>query len=368
MLELKKINKIFTGGTVAVKKINLSLAGGEAFGLLGPSGCGKTTTLRMIAGLERLSGGRIILDGTDITDFPPEKRDIGLVFQDYALFPHLTVTQNVSFGLQARRLPRETIQMKVDKVLRLVRIPELASRLPKTLSGGQKQRVALARALVIEPKLLLLDEPLAALDNRLRQMLRQELHALLKKIKITTLFVTHDQTEALTLGDRIGVMRAGELVQVDTPQSIYRKPTSLFVADFIGDANLLSGEILADHKVDLGFAVLGKKHFADFDEISGLAPGTNVQLLVRPEQFILAGESSKGFVLEVQSIQFLGNRFRVLGSTSTKAAILVDFPNTVNIGTARYIKVSFSEKAVCYLQSTLEARLPQPYIREAISA
>ncbi len=345
MLELREVNKVFSMGTVAVKNLSLSLVDGEIFVLLGPSGCGKTTTLRIVAGLENPTSGRILLDGRDITSMPPEKRNIGLVFQDYALFPHMSVAQNVAFGLRVRRLPQEKIKQRVAEALEMVRIPELANRLPKTLSGGQKQRVALARALVMEPGLLLLDEPLAALDAKLRDELRQELSVLLKKLKITTLYVTHDQTEALALGHRVGVMRTGELVQVGTPQEIYRKPANAFVARFIGNANVLIGRMASGQRIDLGFTVLEKRHLNMESDVADLPPGASVQVVIRPEHLVPAN-GARGFAFYIQDIQFLGDRFRLLGSTSTGAVLAADLPGALDIAAGMPAQLSFREGSI----------------------
>ena len=349
MLELCEISKLFAGGMVAVNCLSLSLADGELFVLLGPSGCGKTTTLRIIAGLERPSSGQVFLDGVEITNLMPEKRNMGLVFQNYALFPHLTAAQNVAFGLRVRHIPPEQIKKRVSEALELVQISELSNRLPKTLSGGQQQRVALARALVVKPRLLLLDEPLAALDAKLREELRQELNTLLQQLKITTLYITHDQTEALSLGHRIGVMRAGELVQVGPPQEVYRRPADAFVARFIGSANLVSGRVVPGPRIDLGFTILEQKHLnldrkGDVHDLN-LCPGTAVQVIIRPEQLILSN-GSQGFPLQVQEIQFLGDRLRLTGVTTSGTTLAADLPGTLKIDNCRPVNLTFMDASI----------------------
>lgn len=349
MLELREIRKIFADGTVAINHLCLTLEDGELFVLLGPSGCGKTTTLRIIAGLEQPSLGQVILDGMEITNWPPEKRNMGLVFQNYALFPHLTVFQNVAFGLRVRHVPAEQIRERVGEVLDLVQIPELAGRLPKTLSGGQQQRVALARALVVKPRLLLLDEPLAALDAKLREELRQELNALLKKLKITTLYITHDQTEALSLGHRVGVMRTGELAQVGPPREVYCQPADAFVARFIGSANLVPGLVVPGPRIDLGFTMLEPKHLnLDRKEEAlcfNLYPGTTVQVIIRPEQLVLAN-GPQGFLMQVQDVQFLGDRLRLTGVTATGAVLSADLPGALKIDDRRLVNLAFMEASI----------------------
>jgi putative spermidine/putrescine transport system ATP-binding protein len=238
---LDAVTKVFPGGTRAVDAIDLSIAEGEFFSLLGPSGCGKTTSLRMIAGFETPDAGAIRVGGRDITALPPERREMGMVFQNYALFPHRTVAENVAFGLRMRRVPKPEIATRVARALEMVRLTGLEERRPLQLSGGQQQRVALARAIVIDPAVLLCDEPLGALDKKLRQAMQFELKELHRRLGLTLVYVTHDQEEALTMSDRIAVMRAGRIAQLGTPREIYDRPTSRFVADFIGDTNILEG-------------------------------------------------------------------------------------------------------------------------------
>ena len=239
-LALDRLTKLY-GDHVAVDALSLEVADGEFLVLLGPSGCGKTTTLRMIAGFVDASQGRVTLHGRDITREPPHRRNIGVVFQNYALFPHLTVFENVAFGLRRRKRPEAEIRTRVARALGLVRLDSFAERQPKQLSGGQQQRVAIARALVIEPDILLLDEPLSALDAKLRLEVRQELKALQRLLGIATILVTHDQDEAMSLGDRLVVMNAGRVEQIGSPQALYRQPASRFVAGFIGRGNFLDG-------------------------------------------------------------------------------------------------------------------------------
>jgi putative spermidine/putrescine transport system ATP-binding protein len=235
-LTLDNLEKRY-GSTTAVAALSLGVAKGELLGLLGPSGCGKTTTLRMIAGLVPATAGRITVAGADVTALPPHRRDMGVVFQSYALFPHMNVADNIAFGLRMRPIPKAEIAARVAAALDLVRLPHLAARRPKELSGGQQQRVALARALVIEPSILLLDEPLSNLDAKLREDMRTEIRDIQQRLGITTIFVTHDQAEALAMCDRIAVMHAGRLEQLGTPEAIYEHPASQFVADFVGRTN-----------------------------------------------------------------------------------------------------------------------------------
>ncbi|MCB0062636.1 MAG: spermidine/putrescine ABC transporter ATP-binding protein, partial [Caldilineaceae bacterium] len=248
-VELRNIVKQFPDGAngvfTAVNDVNLQIYDGEFFSLLGPSGCGKTTTLRMIAGLELPTSGSILIHGREMANEPAFRRPVNTVFQRYALFPHMSVRENVAFGLRMRKVGRREVADKVDDVLKLVRLEAFGNRRPDQLSGGQQQRVALARALVNSPEVLLLDEPLAALDLKLRQAMREELKRIQKQVGITFIFVTHDQEEALTMSDRIAVMNEGVALQVGKPYDIYEDPTSRFVADFIGETNFINGTLTA---------------------------------------------------------------------------------------------------------------------------
>ncbi|WP_291296874.1 ABC transporter ATP-binding protein [Elioraea sp.] len=237
---MQGLRKIY-GDSVAVDAVTLSLGKGEMVALLGPSGCGKTTTLRMVAGFVEPSAGRILLDGRDITHVPANQRDTGMVFQSYALFPHMTVRRNVAFGLRCRHLPEDEVRRRTAEAIELVGLGSFEERYPRQLSGGQQQRVALARVLVLRPKLLLFDEPLSNLDAKLRVQMRQEIRRLQKDVGITALFVTHDQDEASSIADRIAVMNAGRIEQAGTPAEIYNEPATRFVADFIGTSNLIDG-------------------------------------------------------------------------------------------------------------------------------
>ena len=240
VLELRSLTKHY-GGHVAVNQLDLAIAAGEFFSLLGPSGCGKTSTLRLVAGFEEPTSGEIFLEGQSLSGVRPYHRDVCTVFQNYALFPHLTVAQNIAFGLQQRKLSKPAIREKIEQVLSLVQLTGKGTRLPHQISGGERQRVALARSLVLQPKVLLLDEPLSALDPKLRKQMRQELKALQRRVGIAFLFVTHDQEEALSLSDRMAVMNAGRLEQVGTPRELYTLPASRFVAEFLGEINWVNG-------------------------------------------------------------------------------------------------------------------------------
>lgn len=246
ILQLQQIRKSFAN-TEVLKGIDLEAGQGEFITLLGASGCGKTTTLRIIAGLELPDSGQVILEGHDITDWEPNKRDVNTVFQNYALFPHMNVADNVGYGLKIRKVPKAQIADRVERALRLVQLEEYGKRMPDQLSGGQKQRIAIARAVINEPKVLLLDEPLGALDLKLRRQMQLELKRLQKQLGITFIYITHDQEEAINMSDRIGVMHEGVLEQMGTPNEVYYRPRTSYVADFVGNANILhkNGETLA---------------------------------------------------------------------------------------------------------------------------
>jgi spermidine/putrescine transport system ATP-binding protein len=305
-IELKNVLKKY-GNVVAVNECNLSINTGEFLALLGPSGCGKTTLLRLIAGYEEVSRGDIFIRGKKVNHLPANQRNIGMVFQSYALFPHMRVAQNVAFGLRMQKIPKNEIKDRVEEVLELTRCQELGHRYPNQLSGGQQQRVALARAIVIKPDVLALDEPLGALDKKLRKELQVELRNLHQSIKTTTIFVTHDQEEALALADRTVVMRKGIFEQVGNPKQIYKNPKSKFVAEFIGTSNFFEGKIdfLRDGKVgiQIGESTIVAKG-SDYDL------GQDVALTIRPEKIILSEqqiEESNSFQCTVENVIYLGS-------------------------------------------------------------
>ena len=277
---LRGIVKRF-GDVAAVDHVDLDIADGEFFALLGPSGCGKTTTLRMIAGLEFPTAGSLTIFGDEVGTLPPNKRPVNTVFQSYALFPHLNVVDNVAFGMRMRKVAKAEARRRAAEALELVQLGNFANRKPAQLSGGQQQRVALARAIVNQPKVLLLDEPLAALDLKLRQGMQAELKSIQRELGITFVFVTHDQEEALTMSDRIGVMHEGKLLQVGGPEDIYERPSSRFVADFIGRSNFLPGTV-AD--ADTVVLANGTRLQVPTDFLAGLPVGSSVSLSIRPER------------------------------------------------------------------------------------
>ncbi len=300
-VRLENITKVFPPNVVAVNNVNLKIEKGEFFVLLGPSGCGKTTTLRIIAGLEKPTRGRVYIDEQDVTDLPPRKRDVAMVFQTWALYPHMKVYDNIAFPLKLRKVPKDEIDKKVKEVAKLLRIEELLDRYPKQLSGGQQQRVALARALVRNPRVWLMDEPLSNLDALLRVQMRAELKRLQKELKITTIYVTHDQVEAMTMADRIAVMNAGRVLQIGTPHDVYHYPKTKFVAGFIGSPPMNFIRAVFDFREGSyvlrgeSFTVKLPKELGDVIRAK-VSEGTEVDLGVRPEHISISMAEEEGAI------------------------------------------------------------------------
>ncbi|WP_126426208.1 ABC transporter ATP-binding protein [Brevibacillus marinus] len=320
----KKFNK-----TEVIKNVSLEIRQGELISFLGPSGCGKTTTLNMIAGFLEVDGGRITVDGKPVHHLPPNKREMGMVFQNYALFPHMTVFANVAFGLKLRKVDKSEIKKRVSEALEMVRLSGYEEYYPKELSGGQQQRVALARALVIKPNVLLLDEPLSNLDAKLRQQMREEIVEIQKKVGITAIFVTHDQEEALAISDRIAVMNEGRIEQVDTPMAIYNQPKTDFVSRFIGEVNQLQGKVLETYGNDEC-----KLSFYGMEQIVSL-PATKDRewdFYLRPEKVRISPaastEEQTGIAVKVERKIFLGAKTRYLLTTPDRQRLIADVANT----------------------------------------
>jgi ABC-type Fe3+/spermidine/putrescine transport system ATPase subunit len=299
------------GDQVAIRGIDLTVQPGEFVTLLGPSGCGKTTCLRMVAGFVAPTRGQIIIGGRDVTALPPYRRNTGMVFQSYALFPHKSVAENIAFGLRVRHLPRPERELRVAEALRLVHLEQFADRYPAQLSGGQRQRVALARAIVIRPEVLLLDEPLAALDLKLREELQVEIKRVQSALKITTLFVTHDQGEALSLSDRVAVMQDGRIVQIDTPEALYERPNCRYVANFVGRTNLLDVVVREKLDGDLIRVESNGASKASFVAAAGpvfdVEPGDRCLLGGRPEHFHIGGGRANAMQVKVRGVTYLGS-------------------------------------------------------------
>ncbi|MGH2861448.1 MAG: ABC transporter ATP-binding protein [Solirubrobacteraceae bacterium] len=304
------------GSVAALAGLDLEINDGEFVALLGPSGCGKTTALRILGGFDFPSAGRVLVDGKDVTNVPPNKRDMGMVFQAYSLFPNMDVRTNVAFGLRMRRQDKRTRLERADKLLELVGLVDAADRYAHQLSGGQQQRVAIARALAIEPKVLLLDEPLSALDARVRAQLRIEIRNLQQRLGITTLFVTHDQSEALSMADRVGVMNSGRLEQLDTPENVYRRPATAFAAEFVGAMNRLPGRIGDAGEVQ----VLGQR--LTVLNVEGRQPGSAVEALLRPEAVSVVQDAAGAG--EVTQRTFLGASVRLEVTLDGGQRVLVE--------------------------------------------
>jgi putative spermidine/putrescine transport system ATP-binding protein/spermidine/putrescine transport system ATP-binding protein len=300
-VQLVAVRKRF-GAVVAVNDVSVDIPRGSIFSLLGPSGCGKTTTLRLIAGFEQPDAGDVYIRGARVTAIPPYRRDFSMVFQSYALFPHLSVAENVAFGLRMRRVARSDRAQSVDEALELVKLRALADRYPRQLSGGQQQRVALARAIVVKPAVLLLDEPLGALDKMLREEMQVELRSLQQRLGITAVFVTHDQEEALTLSDRVAVMRSGVIEQIGAPREIYDRPRNAFVASFLGASNFLEGDVVAR---DAGSVIVDTP--AGRVPVQGDKPlGERVRIAVRPERLRMERSGAAGIPAQIRDIVYRG--------------------------------------------------------------
>ena len=307
LIDLRNVSKEFDGVQV-LKNINLYIRKKEFVTLLGPSGCGKTTTLRIIGGFETPTTGQVLFDGQDIAYLPPYKRRVNTVFQKYALFPHLNVHDNIAFGLKLRKLPKAEIDRKVDAMLDLVNLQGYGKRHVDALSGGQQQRVAIARSLVNEPEVLLLDEPLGALDLKLRKEMHLELKSMQQRLGITFLYVTHDQEEALTMSDTIVVMREGRILQIGDPKTIYDEPANAFVADFIGESNILRGTMIHDELVEFAGCAFPCVDF-------GFGENAKVDVVIRPEDIMLVGEDVGQLVGTIRSVLFKGVHYEMMIDT-----------------------------------------------------
>ncbi len=338
-LQVKNVTKTF-GRFIALDNVTMDVAQGEFVCILGPSGCGKTTLLRVIAGLEQHNFGQIVQNGVDVSHLPPSKRDFGIVFQSYALFPNLTVAENVAYGLRNIRLPEPEIAAKVGRLLEMVSLGDLRDRYPAQLSGGQQQRVALARALALSPGLLLLDEPLSALDARVRAALRSEIAALQRRLGVTTVMVTHDQEEALSMADRIIVMKDGRIVQVGTPVETYQRPTTPFVADFVGLMNFLPGTMGRDRR----YVHCGDTQLAVSEPDESLEPGSSVYIAIRPEEIVVLNElisDQNALMAEVEEVEFIGPFYRlklqldVQSPLRQRPALITYVSSSTGIGVAK---------------------------------
>ena len=348
-LELIHVSKLF-GDVRAVDNISLSIQHGEFLTLLGPSGSGKTTTLNMIAGFEIPSRGDILLETEDITTVAPNNRGIGMVFQNYALFPHMTVSDNIAFPLKMRKIPGDKIRQSIKEVLELVKLPGFEGRYPHQLSGGQQQRIALARALVFKPKILLMDEPLGALDKKLRDHMRLEIKHLQESLDITVIYVTHDQEEALTMSDRIAIMNEGKIIQLDTPVALYESPANLFVADFIGESNFLRGRV-AETDSDRTAVETDDGLTIWVERLNRMDSGEAVSVAIRPEKIQIltdapdaSNDIANRFSGRIEEIIYVGEAriYRVSLAAGTMVDVKVQSgPSTQNFKIGGDIKIGW---------------------------
>jgi putative spermidine/putrescine transport system ATP-binding protein len=356
-LEINDVRKQFAANVV-VKGFTLGIEGGEFLSLLGPSGCGKTTVLRMVAGFESPSAGAIRIDGKDVTSLRPNQRNVGMVFQAYALFPNMTVAENVAFGLKVAKRPAAEIKSRVDEMLNMIKLPHLADRYPYQCSGGQQQRVALDRALAQKPKVLLLDEPLSALDAKIRVSLREEIRALQRALGITTIFVTHDQEEALSMSDRVVVMNEGKAEQVGTPFEVYNNPATPFVANFVGTLSVLKGKVL---DAASGRIQIGKSEIVASRKLFQANPGDPCSVALRPEAAVLEnghGGAANGAArnrLEgtIDDVSFLGSvvRLRVMIEDNAISLDTFNNPNAAPPQPGAPVVVSFTPNDVLVLEA-----------------
>ena len=332
-VEFSEVSKSYDGQTFSVIDFSLSVKRGEFVTLLGPSGSGKTTCLKMLAGFEEPSSGEIWLNGRPVNQVKPWKRNIGVVFQHYALFPHMTIAENLAFPLQARRIPRDAIEHGVRYALDMVQLQDFADRRPAQLSGGQQQRVAIARALVFEPDLVLMDEPLGALDRRLREEMQYEIRSLQQRLGVTMLYVTHDQSEAMVLSDRVVVMQQGRICQVSTPEALYEEPQRLFVAKFIGENNQLDGRIVNWTADECQVEVAGE--IVRAFPVAVTENDTRTCLTIRPERVAVDPDPDiypNCFAAEVKDIIFLGDYLRIHAKVLGQVEFIVKIPNTIGHG------------------------------------
>ncbi|MDB5503492.1 MAG: transporter related [Tardiphaga sp.] len=336
-VHIERCGKTFPDGTQALAPASLDIVSGETLVLLGPSGCGKTTMLRIIAGLEQPdAGGRVLFDTNDMTPVPIEQRNVGMVFQSYALFPNMSVSDNIGYGLKIRGIDAKARAARIKEMVALTNIGGLEDRRIDQLSGGQRQRVALARAVAIRPRVLLLDEPLTALDASLRDRLRGELNRLLRSLGITTIYVTHDQAEAMELGDRIVVMRKGAIAQIGTPREIYFTPQSRFVAEFVGAANIVEGPVIGRRLMLTGGSLA-------LQEAADIAAAV---AMIRPETIRIVGQGDASLTGIIDSVSFIGDRLRLVVTGAAEKPLVVDAPNTIVAGIGDHVGLSVAPEAI----------------------
>lgn len=337
LIRLDKVSKAF-GKNNVIKDFSLDVYEGEFLTLLGPSGCGKTTVLRLISGLENVTKGKVYIDSVDVTDIDATKREVNTIFQNLALFPKMTVVENISFGLKMKKIPPNEINKRVKSIIKLVKLEGLENRYPNELSGGQQQRVAIARGIIMNPKVLLLDESLCSLDLKLKKSMQVELKKIQKKLGITFIYVTHAQDEALSMSDRIVVINNGKIEQIDSPENIYQHPNSVFVADFIGEANIIDAKVL-DNKDSLKLSYFNDQVIC-INTIEEFNIGETIKLVIRPENVIVSKEDKKGILGKITGITYEGD--------STKLSI--ELNNEIMIDARIVDKDTFAEDDIVYIR------------------
>jgi putative spermidine/putrescine transport system ATP-binding protein len=346
-VRIENCGKTFADGTQALAPASLDIVSGETLVLLGPSGCGKTTMLRIIAGLETPDkGGRVLFDQTDMTAVPIEQRHVGMVFQSYALFPNMSVADNIGYGLKIRGVGKAARDERIQEMVALTNIGGLENRRIDQLSGGQRQRVALARAVAVRPRVLLLDEPLTALDASLRDRLRGELNRLLRSLGITTIYVTHDQAEAMELGDRIVVMRKGAIAQIGTPREVYFQPSSRFVAEFVGAANIIEAPVAEGHLVLPGGRLEVAAAANAAVATAAVATAAVATAMIRPETIAIVDAAHASLYGTIDSVSFIGDRQRIVVIGAAGKPLTIDAPNTVCVKTGERVGLSVARDAV----------------------
>ena len=345
IVKLEKVSKSFEKGKYVIKNLSMDVYEGEFLTLLGSSGCGKTTILRMISGLEHVTEGKVYIDNIDVTEVDPTEREVNTIFQNFALFPHMTVFDNVSFGLKMKKVSKQEINKRVKQVLKLVELDGFENRYPSQLSGGQQQRVAIARGIVMNPKVLLLDESLASLDLKLKRMMQIELKKIQRKLGITFIYVTHDQDEALTMSDRIIIIEKGVIEQEGTPKDIYEQPKSVFVADFIGESNIFKAKVINTNKNKIDIEFNNKKYTLSLDE--DIEINDEIDIMIRPENIYISNEPFKNSIeVEIQTVVYDGSITKLFVNNKENLELRITVKGSVNYKEKDTVYVMIDEKDI----------------------
>ena len=345
IVKLENVSKSFEKGKYVIKNLSMDVYEGEFLTLLGSSGCGKTTILRMISGLEHVTDGKVYIDNIDVTEVDPTEREVNTIFQNFALFPHMTVFDNVSFGLKMKKVNKQEINKRVKQVLKLVELDGFENRYPSQLSGGQQQRVAIARGIVMNPKVLLLDESLASLDLKLKRMMQIELKKIQRKLGITFIYVTHDQDEALTMSDRIIIIEKGVIEQEGTPKDIYEHPKSVFVADFIGESNIFKAKVINTNKNKIDIEFNNKKYTLSFEE--DIKTNDEIDIMIRPENIYISQEPFKNSIeTEIQTVVYDGSITKLFVNNKENLELRITVKGSVNYKEKDTVYVMIDEKDI----------------------